>query len=72
MYSVYYVVGIVHVLNILISIVRLQSSGATFRGHAVQVREASASFTNDAPFVGMFVDPPADGDWKIWDCAAVS
>ena len=55
-----------------ISTVRLQSSGATFRGLAVQVREATASFTNDAAFVGEFVNPPVDGDWRIWNCAAVS
>ena len=53
---------------------QLESSGPTFRGLAVQVREAteSATFSNDAAFVGQFVNPPADGDWRIWDCDAVS
>ena len=55
-------------------IVRLESSGPTFRGLAVQVREAtgSSTFSNDAAFVGQFVNPPTGGDWRIWSCAAVS
>ena len=53
---------------------RLESSGPTFRGLAVQVREAteSSSFSNDAAFVGAFTNPTPDGNWKIWNCAAVS
>ena len=56
----------------MLNIVRLQASGATFRGFVVQAREASDSFTNDAAFVGEFVNPPAAGDWKIWSCGTVS
>ena len=50
----------------------MESSGATFRGLAVQVREATQSFDNSAEFIGQFVNPPADGDWRIWDCNSVS
>ena len=52
--------------------VLLESSGPTFRGLAVQVREATDSFSNDASFVGEFVNPPVNGDWRIWNCDAVS
>lgn len=55
-------------------IVRLESSGPTFRGLAVQVRAATGepTFSNDAAFVGQFINPPTDGNWKIWSCGAVS
>ena len=55
-------------------LVRLESSGATFRGLAVQVREAtdSTTFSNDAAFVGEFVNQPAGVNWRIWNCGAVS
>lgn len=71
MYNVCHLTCIYNVLNTICT-VRLQSSGATFRGHAVQVREASASFTDDAPFVGEFVAEAVNADWRIWDCDAVS
>ena len=55
-------------------LVRLESSGSMFRGLAVQVREAteSTSFSNDAAFIGAFANPTPGGNWRIWDCAAVS
>ena len=58
----------------MLDLVRLETSGPTFRGLAVQVREAteSATFSNDAAFVGQFVNPPMGGDWRIWSCDAVS
>ena len=58
----------------ILNTVRVETSGATFRGLAVQVRNATGSetFSNAAAVVGEFVNAPADGDWQIWDCAAVS
>ena len=66
--------GIVYYCNNIIITVRVEASNATFRGLAVQVRDATGSetFSNDAAFVGEFVNPPADGDWQLWACAAVS
>ena len=53
--------------------VRVQASDPAqpFRGFVVQARESTASFTNEAAFVGMFVDAPEAGDWQIWECDAV-
>ena len=52
--------------------VRIESSGPTFRGFAVQARESTESFSREAKFVGEFVNPPASGEWRIWNCVAVS
>ena len=48
--------------------VRVQSSGPTFRGFAVQSRASSADFgtSSDSGFIGEFVNP--GGDWQIWSC----
>ncbi len=52
--------------------VRIESSGPTFRGFAIQARESTPSFSSTAEFVGEFVNPPpAGGDWQIWNCGAV-
>ena len=62
-------------LNISLCIlpsVRIQSNGPTFRGFAVQAREFTESFAKGAKFVGAFVNPSHSGDWRIWNCAAVS
>ena len=53
-------------------LVRIETTGPTFRGFAIQAHEATASFDNNAAFMGEFVNPPAGGDWRIWNCAAVS
>ena len=57
-------------LYVLCTAVRVEGIGATFRGFAIQAREATPSFTNAAAFVGQFVNPASD--WEIWNCAAVS
>ena len=55
-------------------VVRIATSDSaqTFRGFAIQARESTETFTNDASFLGQFVNAPPGGDWKIWRCAAVS
>jgi hypothetical protein len=58
------------VLYILFT-VRIASSGPIFRGFAIQARESTPSFSSTAEFVGEFVNPPAVGDWRIWNCGAV-
>ena len=58
-------------LSVLLS-VRIESSGPKFRGFAVQARESTESFTRGAKFVGEFVNPPVNAEWRIWHCAAVS
>ena len=51
-------------------LVRVETSGAPFRGFAIQARESTPSFSTSAAFVGEFVN--AGGNWRIWNCAAVS
>ena len=70
----YYTVHACIVIFLYQCLVRLESSGPAFRGLAVQVREATGSttFSNDAAFVGQFVNAPMGGDWRIWSCDAVS
>ena len=48
--------------------VRLESSGPTFRGLAVQSRMSTADFasSSDSGFIGAFTN--AGGDWWIWNC----
>ena len=58
-------------LSLLFS-VRIESSGPKFCGFAVQARESTESFTRGAKFVGEFVNPPVNAEWRIWHCAAVS
>ena len=54
-------------------LVRVETSGTPFRGFAIQARESTPSFSSSATFVGEFVNaPPPGGNWRIWNCAAVS
>ena len=55
-------------------VVRIATSDPAqpFRGFAIQARQSTENFTNDASFLGQFVNAPDDGDWRIWDCATVS
>ena len=58
---------------LLVFAVRVQTSDPTmtFRGIVMQARQSTPTFSNDASFVGSFTMPPAEGDWRIWSCAAV-
>ena len=54
--------------------VRIQSSDSTtFRGFAIQARQSTEAFSNDASFLGQFDSNSAvaASDWKIWECATV-
>ena len=55
-------------ISLFILSVRVQSSGDTFRGFAVQSRAASADFgsSSDSGFIGEFTNPGSD--WRIWSC----
>lgn len=60
--------------KILYVAVRIQSSDSAqqFRGFAIQARESTDSFSNDAAYLGQFDSASASGDWKIWACTTVS
>lgn len=60
--------------KILYVAVRIQSSDSAqqFRGFAIQARESTDSFSNDATYLGQFDSASASGDWKIWACTTVS
>ena len=66
-----YVMSLAHACFIMtvFSAVRIETTGQTYRGFAIQARESTPSFSSTAAFVGQFVNPPAET--RIWDCAAV-
>ena len=50
---------------------RVATSSTEFRGFAIQARQSTESFTDDAAFMGQFETTPDSENWKIWSCGAV-